>query len=305
MFIQYIKQNMGKFMDDIRTNLLTINSGTTGYSFPQTVGTENEMLILEGGNLVFKASPFAGGGTVGTVVTEETYFVNTTSSTDSGTGALVVSGGVGISENLNVAGDTNFGGDLIVENTFTIGAGTTGYSFPVAEGDEGDILVMSGGELVFQPNTLESGTSGTVINNNTTISSTSVSTSITSGALVVSGGAGISGDLNLGGSLATNGSVSVKVRTFTTTTGLTNLADDYVLNVDNSGTATVVLPDLTDPTYVGTVYVVIKLTANTVNLTTQPADKIFNGSDVDTIPMTSSEGERIQVMNNGLKWFIM
>ena len=88
-----------------------------------------------------------------------------------------------------------------------------------------------------------------------------------------------------------------------TETTSTNLTSDYILNMNNSSSATVTLPDVTDATYDGVTYIIIKQTANQVDLTTQAADKIFFGSDVDTISMTGSAGERLMVVSNGVKWF--
>ena len=87
--------------------------------------------------------------------------IGTNTSTDTVSGALIVSGGVGIAENINVGNDCN------INNQLTLGIGGSSYSFPVTKGTDNQVLTLSTtGSLVFSDN------SGT-INNATNVGYTS------------------------------------------------------------------------------------------------------------------------------------
>ena len=81
------------------------------------------------------------------------------------------------------------------------------------------------------------------------ILNTTQSTSVDTGSLIVSGGVGIAGNLTVGGEIAR------PIRNVTTDT---TLDSDYILNVNNPVNVSVRLPDITDPTYDGVEYIVIK-----------------------------------------------
>jgi hypothetical protein len=53
---------------------------------------------------------------------------DTTDSTDTDTGALVVAGGVGIAKSINI------GENATIANLLTLGSGTSSYSFPLVVG---------------------------------------------------------------------------------------------------------------------------------------------------------------------------
>jgi hypothetical protein len=75
--------------------------------------------------------------------------------------------------------------------------------------------------------------------------------------------------------------------------------------MNNSSTATVTLPDITDATYDGVTYIVIKQTANQVDITTQAADKILlNNIENDTVSMVAGVGERTMIISNGTYWYL-
>ena len=109
--------------------------------------------------------------------------------------------------------------------------------------------------------------------------------------------------MGISGSLYTNGRLSVKTRTVSINT---SLDDDYILNVNaGGGGVTVTLPDLTDSTYDGVTYMIIKQSANTVTLDTATVgDKIIiDGVEENSVDLDGGINERIIVVSNGVKWF--
>lgn len=97
-------------------------------------------------------------------------FNSTLSSISTTTGALVVSGGVGVGQDLNI------GGNLTVRGTFAVGTGT-------------DTTFASTGDLNFYAA------------NSVRFTGTASSTSTQSGAVIISGGVGIGQDLYVGGAI--------------------------------------------------------------------------------------------------------
>lgn len=138
---------------------------------------------------------------------------------------------------------------------------------------------------------------GTITNPFSVIDNTA-SVNVGTGAVVVTGGVGIGGDTSLT-NLNTNGRITRKVRT----TGVsTALDDDYMLNV--SSAATITLPDITNSVYDGVTYIVIKATASTVVLDSG-TDGIFQtGGVVNTISLTGPIGDRVELISNGINWYM-
>ena len=119
---------------------------------------------------------------------------NTTSSTSSSSGALVITGGVGIGENLNVNGNTILTGTEKITNSTSSTSSTSGA------------LVVTGGvgigeNLNVNGNTILAGTEK--------ITNTSSSISSTSGALVITGGVGIGENLNVYGNTILTGTEKI------------------------------------------------------------------------------------------------
>lgn len=161
----------------------------------------------------------------------------TYSSTDTNTGALVVYGGVGIGENLNVAGQLNVGGEVNLS----------------PNGADVNILPSDGGRVLIYP-----GTYGYIDNmiiggslprigyfSDIIVRGTSNAVSTNSGALQVVGGAGIGKDLWVGGTIYQNGVPIGGSSTFnwiTTNTTYTAVTNDHIFVDTSSGTVTVSLP---------------------------------------------------------------
>jgi len=128
-----------------------------------------------------------------------------TQSDDALTGALVVSGGVGIGGNLNVAGSFNVG-SLSASGIDNTPIGSIGRS-------SGAFTTLAA-------------------NNSVTFTANVASSSTGTGTLVVTGGTGISGALNLGGALTANGS-NVSMSLQPTGTGTVTIAPNTTGNINN------------------------------------------------------------------------
>jgi hypothetical protein len=163
------------------------------YTLPITDGAVNQVLQTNGSgavswvNSVISSAQYNIGyyESAGAAVTGSSTFTNntstrvvsighTTASTGFSSGALVVTGGVGVGASVNIAGNTSISSSTASTSTST-GA-----------------LVVTGGVGI-----------GASLNiaGNTIISSSIASTTATTGALVVTGGVGIGGTLNVGGNI--------------------------------------------------------------------------------------------------------
>lgn len=124
---------------------------------------------------------------------------NTTESTATTNGALIVSGGVGIAKRINVGGDGFFESNLGVNgitslNNTTESTATTNGALVVAGGVGIAKRINVGGAGFFE--------STLGVNGITSLNNTTESTTTTNGALVVAGGVGIGKRLNVGSALS-------------------------------------------------------------------------------------------------------
>jgi cytoskeletal protein CcmA (bactofilin family) len=148
----------------------------------------------------------------------------TNTSTAVGNGALVVAGGVGVAENLNVGGVAKVT-DTTASSSKTTGAviisggvGIAGAVFSDSLETSGNVTV--GGDLTVTGSlNVEVDSETTILDQltvqnaatlqgNTTITSTTQSTSVASGALTVDGGVGIDKNLYVGGNFNVTGSIN-------------------------------------------------------------------------------------------------
>lgn len=129
---------------------------------------------------------------VGTVLefNKPLHLKNTTGATDSLSGALIVDGGVGISENLNVGGTITAYNlnttNLVYENVQNVTSTQNSTSTST-----GALIVSGGGSI----------SKNLYVGEELRCVSTINSSSITTGSLVVGGGVGIASDLYVGGTL--------------------------------------------------------------------------------------------------------
>ena len=124
-------------------------------------------------------------------------------STSTTTGALVVYGGAGITQDLYVGG--------LIHGTL-VGGGASTTTIAVVGGQAGEVLYQSSTSTTAFTNV---GTTGSVLvsygtgqplfQNHIALSSTATSTTSDTGALTVSGGVGIGGDLHIAGQIYVNG----------------------------------------------------------------------------------------------------
>jgi hypothetical protein len=133
---------------------------------------------------------------VGGTLTGSLFVDNSTSSTNTTTGAIIVSGGIGIGENLNVFGTT------LLKNTLDISGNKILRVGNPSDGTDGtnktyvDDAVLSAKD--YADNNFLNKTGGT-LTGSLYVDDTTTSTSATTGALKISGGVGISENLNVAG----------------------------------------------------------------------------------------------------------
>ena len=126
-----------------------------------------------------------GNATVGDMhILSSTNITNTSPSTTSTTGALIVGGGVGISGNLNIGGYSNISKDMVVGGNITNNNNLT----------VNKVLNVNGNINIKGHSNVSSDSS---FFGNVAINSTNNSSAYNTGALVVAGGVGIAGKLNV------------------------------------------------------------------------------------------------------------
>lgn len=111
------------------SQLLRRNAGNTAYEFFTPTYISSEVDTLQ--------TVTTRGATTSTAIT----ITNATSSTTTGTGALKVTGGVGILENLNVGGNGSVSGDMVVGGTLTVNGDVVFVSSSVVQIDDNFIEV--------------------------------------------------------------------------------------------------------------------------------------------------------------------
>lgn len=307
-------------------NILTLGTGTSGYSFPNEIGNAGQVLVLStSGSLIFETT------TISSVVVNSPSPFGTDNILvkSDGTGRDVQPTGISISDLNNVSGI----------NILTLGSGTSGYSFPNEIGNAGQVLVLSTtGSLIFETTSISSvvvnspspfgadnilvksdgtdrdvqptGISISDLNDITgvgdlTLNGTTSSISSTTGALLVTGGVGIGENLNVSNNITFNGRLNGRVRDVITDT---TLDDDYIVNVaSGTGGTIITLPDIQNYIYTGVTYMIIKENSNNVTINTDNAnDKITSGgNEVTSFILTGDTNERITLVSNGKKWVTM
>ena len=161
----------------------------------------------------------ANSGTVSGVLTATTYSVTnlnlsgvgtfsaTTESTSTSTGALVVSGGVGIGKSLFVGGNISCAGTITYDDvthidalgisTFREGINVTAGGLTISGGGL-DLVGLTTGLSVTGPSTFAGAVTLQQDGGTLTVSDTTDSTTKSTGAVTVAGGIGIAKNLNVG-----------------------------------------------------------------------------------------------------------
>jgi hypothetical protein len=169
-----------------------------------------------------------------------------TSSSSFGSGQLIVTGGVGVSENLYVNGNivsTNGVSSANLTSTGIITLNTTSNSQSYTTTGAGTITITSGttggiNNMNIGASTRGSGAFTTLATNNTvTMTGGTTSTTSTSGQLQVTGGVGISENLNVGGNTIITGNLTVNGTT-TTVNSTTLTVDDINLELGSIASPT-------------------------------------------------------------------
>jgi len=187
--------------------------------------TSESLVYLDNTTVV---SNVVTAGTPGNVQFGQLMLSNTTSTTSTTTGALIVSGGAGVAGNVHIAGN------LVTANTGTVSTGNItvrGFHVGNMNFSGADTIYINGSPVVTSAGAFNGGTVGLA----TTFQSATASTSKTTGAVIVTGGMGVSGNTfvsdihavgnnaafrgNLIGTLKTNAQPSVT--SVGTLTGLT------------------------------------------------------------------------------------
>lgn len=147
-------------------------------------------VYVDGSPVATSAASFTGGNVAG-----QSNFQATTSSTSSVTGAVVITGGLGVGGKINSANNINSSGVLTVtNNTDSSSTGTGG-------------IVISGGLGVARSAYIGAGLNvtgsisgaGFTASGPSTFTDSTSSTGFSSGAVLVTGGVGIAGNLNVNG----------------------------------------------------------------------------------------------------------
>ena len=198
-------------MSRVRANTIMDQAGSGGPDFPNG----------------FTASK----GTITGILTAATYDIadlnvsaaatvaSTTASTSSTTGALVVSGGVGIGKSLFVDGNISCAGTITYDDvkhvdalglsTFREGINVTTGGVTICGGGL-DIVGLTTGLSVSGVSTLAAVTATTITGSGVlTITDTTQSTSKDTGAFIINGGAGIEKNLNVGTAVTMDGSTGI------------------------------------------------------------------------------------------------
>ena len=177
-------------------------------------------------------------GTPGNVQFGSLLLSNTTSSTSNVTGALVVDGGVGIGENLNVQGNVFVGQTANVGNLSVRGFVSGSLNLTGA-----DTIYINGSPVA----TAASSFSGGAVAFDAAFASGSLSVSPTTGAVVVpyGGGLGVSGNINVGGNINIDASSGINGNIYTAAQPhITSVGELTSLNMGGQLNSQNVIPEI-------------------------------------------------------------
>jgi enhancing lycopene biosynthesis protein 2 len=161
---------------------------------------------------------------------------NITSATSTNTGALTVSGGVGIGGNLYASAIYDEGNRVLTDNSILVNS--------IIAGTDISINTATGDVTISNISTLQSVTDrGFTTSNIISIINTSTANATTSGALIVAGGVGIGGNINAYGTIQAGTQIYVKPISLDTLNSSTVIIESTVpigyssFTIRNSGTS--------------------------------------------------------------------
>jgi UDP-3-O-[3-hydroxymyristoyl] glucosamine N-acyltransferase len=219
----------------IRGNLTNAGIATFSNSAAASSATSGALIVTGGAGI--SGNVYVGGNILdvlgnadisGNLTVRNTGIVtiaNTTISSDSGSGALKVSGGVGITKNINIGGMANITGVTSITSGNSSTSTGTGA------------LKVTGGVGITE-NINIGGNSN--VSGNISITSGTTSTSTGTGALVVSGGVGIAENAYIGGTANIGGRANIsgilEVNNSVTITGNASIQNN--INIDGNANIT-------------------------------------------------------------------
>lgn len=185
-----------------------VTQGTLGSSAVSNIlaGTDTAVSTATGNVVIWNTSTLASVTSRGNATSSTIFITNTSSSTGVLSGALQVTGGVGIGNNLYVQGTISAGGGFLGLNPSSIYQNTS------------SVTVIDSGTVRQVTVTIASGTNATfsatdVFYVPVSILSTASSTSTTTGALTVAGGVGIGGAIYVANTSYINGAQIITTAT--------------------------------------------------------------------------------------------
>lgn len=215
------------FNGDIHANTIYANNAivvTTatigdiaGLVFGIVGGTDTSVSTSTGEVTIWNTSTLQTVTSRGSITNNPITITNNSVSTSTQTGALVVTGGVGISGTLYAGNNVSISGSIISVSNVAVTCTVTATNI------NSSILNVS--------------TTGTI--SSVFVTSTASSTSTNTGALQVLGGVGITGNLYIGGNLYTNGQVVL-----TTASLISHISGGVDIEVITTGTGTISINDI-------------------------------------------------------------
>lgn len=198
-------------------------------------GTDTAVSTATGAVLIWNTSTLQTITDRGFTTTNIINITNTTSSISTTTGALTVSGGVGIVGSLYASSIYDHGYRVLTTATSVVNS--------IIAGSDISINSSTGNITVSDISTLQSVTNrGSTTTNIVYITNTSTSDATTSGALIVSGGVGIGGSFNAYGTATVGTQIYVKANSLDSLNSSTVVIESTVpvgyssFTIKNSGT---------------------------------------------------------------------
>lgn len=153
--------------------------------------TGQDTIYVDGSPVTTSAVTFSGGNVPGLAA-----FLNSAGSNSSETGAVTVTGGLGVGQNIFAGGIGVFSGNLVANSATD--ASSVSAAALISKGGLGVAKSAYIGQQLYVTGSTNL-SSSLVVSGTTSITSSSASTNSSTGALIVAGGVGIGGNLNITG----------------------------------------------------------------------------------------------------------